>query len=344
KNIRITADLSYLTELTLNFYGFNGYESIYIPNFEDDQSDEYISRVYYHHQRKFIRFTCDLQGNISGKSLKWFGGIGYFDFDINSVDVDKLNSGKAEEDKLPEEQLLYDKYVDIGIIGENEKDGGIVPSLKAGIVYDTRDNEPNPMTGTWSEAILFYSVPAFTNSTYSYLKIAITHRQYFTLKKNVLSLAYRVGYQGTLAGKVPFYMQPYMITSFAKVTTTDGLGGSKTLRGILRNRVVGDGIAYGNLEMRWKFFKTVLWNQNIYLAFNTFADAGRVLQSIHVPEEEWASIYPSEDIQAEKLHIAVGAGFRVALNQNFIVAFDYGKALDTRDGIDGFYAGIGYLF
>ena len=50
-------------------------------------------------------------------------------------------------------------------------------------------------------------------------------------------------------------MQPYMITSFAKVTTTDGLGGAKTIRGILRNRVVGDGIVYGNLKPDGNFTK-----------------------------------------------------------------------------------------
>ncbi|HRX97946.1 MAG TPA: hypothetical protein P5514_13440, partial [Bacteroidales bacterium] len=72
-NIRITADLSYLTELTLNFYGFNGYDAVYHPEFIDEGSEEYQSRVFYNQERKFLRFTSDLQGNIGIKNMKWLG-------------------------------------------------------------------------------------------------------------------------------------------------------------------------------------------------------------------------------------------------------------------------------
>jgi len=47
---------------------------------------------------------------------------------------------------------------------------------------------------------------------------------------------------------------------------------------------------------------------------------------------------------AEKYHWAVGGGFRIAVNENFIVAADVGKALDKQDGNLGVYIGIGYLF
>lgn len=346
-NLRITADLSYLTELGLNFYGFNGYDAVYNADWEDDTQEDYISRVYYRHERKFIRFTSDLQGNLSGERLRWFAGIGFFDLKVGTVDIDRLNKGKNESKQLPDTTLLYDEYVSWGLINENEKNGGRVPSLKVGLIYDTRDNEPNPMKGIWSEVLLFYSPPILGNTDFAYLKLAITHRQYFTLIKDDLSFAYRIGYQGTLAGDVPFFMQPYMITSFAMVTTTDGLGGAKTLRGILRNRIVGDGIAFGNFELRWKFFRTVLWNQNIYLALNGFTDVGRVVQNKEVdiplmkdPEDPADYFAPG----TESLHWTAGGGFRIVLNQNFIVALDYGKAFDKRDGKDGFYAGIGYLF
>ena len=123
-NLRITADLSYLTELALNFYGFNGYEAIYNPTFEDDESTAYLSRVFYRHQRKFTRFTVDLQGKLFNKKTLWLGGVGYFDTRISTVDIDKLNKGKDESEKLPDTALLYDKYVQWGIIGEQEKNGG----------------------------------------------------------------------------------------------------------------------------------------------------------------------------------------------------------------------------
>lgn len=346
-NIRVTADLSYLTMLALNFYGFNGYDANYNSHFEDDSQEDYISRMFYRHERKFTRFTMDFQGRLKSKKLLWFAGIGYFDLKVASVDIDKLNKGKDESDILPDTALLYDKYIDWGILKESEKNGGIIPSLKAGIIYDTRDIEANPNKGIWSEAILFYVPKMLGNKNYSYLKLAITHRQYLTLVKNKLTFAYRLGYQGTIAGTVPFYMQPYMISSFAKFTTTDGLGGAKTIRGIFLNRIVGDGLAFSNFEFRWKFLKTVLWKQNIYLAFNAFADGGMVVNKIKIDESldispDLTSDYFVKD--AEKYHWAVGAGFRIALNENFIVAADVGKALKKQDGNLGIYIGIGYLF
>lgn len=345
-NIRVTADLSYLTELALNFYGFNGYEAVYNPGFEEEASDSYISRMYYRHERKFIRTTLDFQGKLGIDKLLWFAGIGYFDLKVGSVDIERLNKGKKEEDILPDTALLYDNYVDWGIIGTDEKDGGNVPSIKVGLIYDSRDHEVNPMKGIWSEALVFYS-PALFGNNYSYLKLSITHRQYFTLIKDDLSFAYRLAYQGTISGEVPFFMQPYMINSFSLTTTTDGLGGAQTLRGILRNRVVGDGVGFGNFELRWKFLRTVIWNQNIYLALIAFSDVGKVIKPIEVNLNPASGPDLPEnyfDLGAEDWHWSAGAGIRVVLNRNFAVAFDYGKAFDKRDGKDGFYAGIGFLF
>jgi len=346
-NIRITADISYLTELALNFYGFNGYESVYNRSFEDDKDPDYKSRMFYRHERKFFRFTLDLQGKLKSDKILWLGGLGYFDTKVSTVNIDKLNKGKDESEKLPDTALLYDEYVSWGLLKENEKNGGATPYLKAGVIYDSRDNEPNPNKGIWSELLLFYSPKILGNDHYSYLKLAITHRHYIPIVKNKLTLAYRLGYQGTLAGDVPFYMQPYMISSFSKVTTTDGLGGAKNLRGILRNRIVGDHIAFGNIELRWKFYNTVIWKQNVYLALNGFVDGGRVIKEINIEFKDGDQPDNAEDYfsnEKETMHWAGGGGFRIGVNQNFIIAIDYGRAFDRRDGKDGIYVGIGYLF
>jgi hypothetical protein len=47
---------------------------------------------------------------------------------------------------------------------------------------------------------------------------------------------------------------------------------------------VGDGIAYGNFEVRWKFLKTVIANQNIYVALNGFSDVGMVVKKVAMDE------------------------------------------------------------
>ena len=80
---------------------------------------------------------------------------------------------------------------------------------------------------------------------WGFSKLYIIHRQYFTLIEKDLSFVYRLGYQATLSGDVPFFYQSQVITSMLTGATTEGLGGASTLRGVLRNRVIGDAFYYG---------------------------------------------------------------------------------------------------
>jgi len=346
-NIRITADFSFLTERALDFYGFNGYESVYKHGYEDDTNYDYISRVFYRHERKLARITADFQGKIHQTPLRWLAGFGYFNTRIGSVDIDRLNKGLAEADKLPAVDGLYDKYVKWGIIPAEEANGGVHQFVKLGLVYDTRDNEPNPNKGMWSEVVLMTAPRFIGNKETAYTKMAITHRQYFTLKKEVLTFAYRLGWQATIDGHTPFYMQPYMVNTFTKTTKNDGLGGARSLRGILRNRIVGEDIAYGNFEFRWKFRKVYRWKQNFYYSLNLFTDLGTITREIKFdkglfPEGEIYSNYFSDSNPG--LHQSYGMGLRIAMNQNFILAVDYGLAGDKRDGDSGLYINLGFLF
>lgn len=345
-NIRITAEVSYLTERSLDFYGFNGYEAAYHPGFADQDAEDYISRVYYKHERNILRLMADFQGPILGNKLRWLAGINFFGIDVATVDIDRMNKGKKESKQLPDTSLLYDQYVQYGLIGEDEKDGNNTLLVKAGIIYDTRDNEAAPNRGIWSEAMLIAAPEFLGNRPYAFTKLAVTHRQYFTMVRDYLVLAYRLAYQGTIAGKAPFYIQPYLYTSFSLTTKPDGLGGARTLRGVLRNRVVGDGIAFGNIELRYKFLKTFLFKQNFYLGLLGFFDAGMVVQDQPVdktliPEVEQQVYF---DKGNDALHMTTGLGLRAALNENFIVSVDYGFALDRRDGSSGLYIGIAHVF
>jgi hypothetical protein len=349
KGLRLTADMSFLTEKALDFYGFNGFDAVYNSDWTDDSQDStvYRSRLFYKHERKLFRFMVDLQGKLGGSNLRWLAGIAHLHVGIGPVDIERLNKGKNESEKLPDIPGLYDKYVEWGLIGDEEKNGGGVNYVKLGLIYDSRDNEPNPMHGVWAEALICTAPRFLANANYGFTRLSITHRQYFTLVKNDLSLAYRISYQGTLDGKPPFYMYPYLITSYSLSTTIDGIGGARTLRGMLRNRVVGDGEAYGNLELRWKFYRTQRWNQNFYFGLNAFFDAGQVLGKIPVSKPNMsANDNPSDyfDKNAEAMHFTYGLGLRIAMNQNFILAADYGLVGDKRDGNSGVYINLGYLF
>ncbi|MCX6245531.1 MAG: hypothetical protein NTU98_12625 [Bacteroidetes bacterium] len=346
--IRLTTDVTYLTEKSLNFYGFNGYESVYNHAWENDKEDSltYKTRVFYRYRRDLLRIGADFQGKFFHNNLRWLAGFTYLNVHTGPVNVDQLNKGQKEEKKLPHVPGLYDEYVKWGVL-KDDSTGGMNNFVKLGLIWDTRDNEANPMHGIWTEVIFAVAPDFIGDGKFGFIKMALIHRQYFTIVKEDLSFAYRLGYQGTIAGKAPFYLQNYMLNSYSQTTTIDGLGGGRTVRGILRNRVVGDGELFGNAELRWKFYRFRWIKQNFYLALNAFADAGMVVQPIAInksgiPAEVDQSQYFSTD--HEYPHTTFGGGFRIVMNQNFIICADYGQAIDKRDGRYGIYVSLGYLF
>ncbi|MEI6455445.1 MAG: BamA/TamA family outer membrane protein [bacterium] len=344
--IRITADIDYLTERALDFYGFNGYEANYISSVTKQGSEDYISRVFYKHERKMFRLMADLQGPILTQKFRWLAGINFFNFQTATVDISRINKGKNEENQLPDTALLYDQYVKYGLIGPDEKNGGNVIYLKLGLVYDSRDNEAAPNSGLWSEALLL-SAPTFLgNNPYAFFRIALTHRQFIPIVKKKLIAAYQLSYQGTIGGSVPYYVLPYINSSYSLTTKPDGLGGAKTIRGVLRNRIVGDGVVFGNVELRWKFFKSIILKQNVYFGLTAFMDGGMVVQPHQIytntiPENEQSFYF---NAASDCLHMSSGLGLRLAINDNFIIAVDYAWPWKKQDGSSGLYIGIGNIF
>ncbi len=123
--VHLTSDLSYLPDQAYHFYGFNGYESVFNKDWMDDESDDYRTAMFYRFKRNQFRFKNDFEGKLAGEHFKWNAGFAFQDFINSSVDIDKLNKGK--DDKLPsvqEEPGLYERYQALGLISENEADGG----------------------------------------------------------------------------------------------------------------------------------------------------------------------------------------------------------------------------
>lgn len=351
KGLFTSFDLSYLPDQAYDFYGFNGYEAKYNKDWTDDKNQDYYkTRMFYKYDRKLFRAKIDLQGNITSDKFRWIAGMNLQNFKVGSVNTDKLNKGKDDADKLPsptEQPGLYENYKKWGILNASEANGGFVPTFKGGLVYDTRDNKPNPMKGLWEEAVMEIS-PKVLGAESSFSRLCLIHRQYFTLIPKDLSFVYRLAYQTALSGNVPFYYKSQMITSILTGATAEGLGGAKTIRGILRNRVVGDGVFLGNAELRWKFARFNWIKNNFYLGLNAFTDFGRVTKMVDVKSKIVArSSIPQPDYfnwDVEKMHVSYGAGLRIVMNENFVIAADYGLAADEQDGKSGFYMGLNYIF
>jgi len=353
KNIRLFFDVSYIPDDAYDFIGFNGYESVYnLPWIEED-NDNYRTRAFYKMSRKMFRTRADFQGKLAINNLNWTSGFEFYNIKIASADIDKFNKGKDENELLPsidEMPGLYERYQSWNLIDSKDANGGNVFGIKLGLSYDSRNVRAHPTKGIWSDVGVFIA-PSFLNDyEKSYVKFYAVHRQYLSIVKKRLTFAYRLGYQSSIGTKGPWYTDQFLITTPLRGATSEGLGGGKTLRGIKRNRVVGDGFVYGNLELRWKvvFFKFI--GQNFYIGLNGFMDAGQVVKYVPIEEKVMAIDDPGFvrddyfDLGAESLHISYGAGLRIAMNENFIIAVDYGMAASEKDGSSGLYIGLNYLF
>ena len=134
-----------------------------------------------------------------------------------------------------------------------------------------------------------------------------------------------MNYQGFLGDDVPFYVLPYD-TYLGYGYDRDGFGGYRTARGILRNRVQGLQTGYFNSEIRWKFVNFVVLKQNVTLAASAFFDGAKTFKN-------YAGTRYAD--YKDRFHTAAGAGFRIIINKNFIIAVEYGKALNNQDNQKG---------
>jgi len=331
--IRSTIDITYLTDEMSDFYGFNGYET----KFNSELSKS--TRIFYKTNRDMFRAKADFQGNFGKSAFGWVAGYLFYHFNIDTVNNKKLDIEKKGE-------TLYELYRDWGLINNDEARGGNINYIKLGLKYDTRDQRSFPSKGCWTEMVI-QSAPRIINPDFPHTKLSLIHRQYFKLAKDMV-FAGRFDYQMSLGNNhVPYYAQPLLITSFLTAATNQGLGGKTTVRGVLRNRVVGDAVAFTNLEWRYKFLHFNLLKQNFYLATNLFFDAGMIVKRIDmdlskVPAADKALYFA--DYRSGVLHSAAGAGLKIGWNENFVISADYGKAFDKQDGNSGFYVGLNYLF
>jgi hypothetical protein len=338
-------DISYLTDDAYDFYGFNGRQSLYNALWIAPQSLTYVGSYFYDIRRTMIRVKADFQGKTIIPYLGWIAALQYRKISIDRPNFAKINRGKSIENYIPSDSILYDKYVLWNIIPKEQSSGGIVTNAKCGLLYDTRDVESNPSRGIWTEAV-FTVYPQFLNSYTSFGICNISHRQYITLVPRRVIFAYRTIFQSHVFGKVPWYILPDIETSVLTAATNEGLGGAASLRGILRNRIVGKQTIFGNFELRYKFVSFRIKKQNVYIATNLFYDAGVVLQPINIDFSKiplsQQQLYFSNSYTA--LHSSAGVGFKIAMNQNFIISIEHGKAFQEQDGSSGLYIRLNYLF
>ena len=366
--VRWSSNFTLTNDKAMDFYGFNGYMSHYdymqvgVGSVEANTID-YIYTPKYRVNRVAVLFKTDFTGNIWNNKLFWEAGyhLSYFKYgyDGKALNLDKINKGKEEHKQFPEtEEPIFDLYRKWGIISEEEAWGGLNSTLRLGVLYDTRDKEGAPSRGIWAEAHTTIA-PKWLGTSIPYYRYSATFRQYLPVIDNdILTFAYRLNYEGTLGKDAPYYVLPY-ITVMGQNYDRDGMGGYRTIRGLMRNRVQGLDVASYNVELRWRFVNFALFNQNIAFGLSAFSDGTMVTRNFDMTfrgDEQYRAEYDkymAKGLDSDRPHITVGAGLRFIMNQNFIVAFEYGLPISKfssnpvikgQDGDGAFYINTGYLF
>lgn len=362
---RLSIDVSYLPDAMCDFYGYNGYQSIYNEQWVNSkkytEEEGYKSRAFYKFKRDIFRFSADIRGKLAGP-LYWNAGIGVLGYNVAPVNIDFLNRGKKEKNKLKEMDGLYDKYVLWGIIDENEKNGGWHPYIHAGLAFDTRDKEQNPTKGIFTDIFLTYSAAFGKQKDFNNIKLNFTFRHYVPIYSDYISFAYRAGVQLTTLGKSPFYLNSYMNNTYMQRVLYEGLGGGNSLRGILRNRILSNGFGFANAELRFKIVKFKIKKEHFYIGVNPFVDMGMVLIPYKLDEIEIRKNITDNDPNFDistlddyfnfnpssiyKPHFSGGVGLKIAMNENFILSVDWALPFNAQDGASksNFYIKLGYMF
>ena len=356
--VRMSIAATCVYDKAMDFYGFNGYQAWYDyenVNFWKKKKDktgiepEYMT-AFYRLQRTAVTGKADFVGNIWKNKLKWQASYYFSWMNYASIDRAKINKGRDSVEMFYGE-TLFDKYIKWGIIPEDEKKGGFTSALRFGLLYDTRNFEAAPQSGIWAEANVTLA-PKFLGTTHQYFKYALTFRHYVPVVKNRLVFAYRLHYNGTFGSYMPFYIMP-VVSSIGKDYDKDGIGGYRTVRGILRDRVQGTDVAYCNLEWRWKFVQFKLWKQNVYLGLNAFLDGAITTRNYDLSYSK--NLDKNDPILSDYLkyidtqkqdmpHLSAGGGLRIVINQNFIIAADYAVPFKKEDGKGSLYINTGFLF
>jgi hypothetical protein len=188
---------------------------------------------------------------------------------------------------------------------------GLASVVQAGVMVDSRDQEPSPTEGWWIEASTRGTLPGL--STWMFGGFHVTVRGYDDVDvpgapalfgDRRIVLANRLTIDG-IVGDAP-------VQELARIGGSQevyAFGGADAGRGIRVQRFLGALKVIEQAELRWRFAELRAFEQDFAFTAVAFADAGLVGDRLPTPTN---------------LGLSAGGGgaLRIAWNENFVVRLD----------------------
>lgn len=316
---RINGRIRYKKEHYFTYYGLGNDSQFNADWIETDDDGNSIDTVhgkhYYTMKSEQIIFYANVMKALKyredGKPLiSILGGWGFY----------QVSPGENKNDGL---DTKYEEDLKAGILEKRDTEKSFNDYLKFGLVYDSRDSEPAPNKGVWTDLVGEWYT-GLLGSDNNFLRLTFTDRRFFRLA-NKLVYANRILVENVF-GDAPFLLY-YPIGSSFRID--EGVGGYRSIRGVYKNRYSGSAKFIMNMELRYRFYEFQFANQDFYLTANTFFDFGRV--------------WHEEDVTGglKNLHTGKGLGLHIGWNENFVVYAEMGFEKETGSQL---YIDIGYIF
>jgi hypothetical protein len=246
-----------------------------------------------------------LERSLFSSLVRVVGGLSFDFVNVSTFDGQTMSNNVPNGISL----LTQDSASGVPGMGNN-----LITTLRLGVVFDTRDFEPDPERGMFAEITDEISLKPL-GSSFNFTKVFVQVKYFKSLFPEVFDevvLAGRVA-MSFVEGQAPFFEYQ---DGWSTEGDISGLGGLRTLRGYKDSRFLAPILGYGNLELRVKFASADLWGNHFDFKVAPFVDVGRVWD--HVSEIGIA------DYRGDG-----GAGLRIAWNQSTILMLDY--AVSSED-------------
>jgi hypothetical protein len=181
--------------------------------------------------------------------------------------------------------------------------------LTLGLVWDSRDHDFAPSSGTLTELSARAGYAAGSGDEMPYVRLHAETRWYSPLWRDYLVFAHRTAVDG-LAGKPPFYE----LARIGVLQPEGGPGGNGSVRGVLLGRFHGKVKIVENVELRGQAPWFSIAGARFRIGAVAFVDAGRVWADVPAPADldgPWAAFA-----------LGVGGGLRLRWGETFVMRAD----------------------